>query len=178
MKKLLKILFTIFVTLFVGILILMFSLGNEYHFEKTVYVNSPVEKVWPHVNSMTSMNAWSPFLKLDPNMKQQYSGTSGEVGDTYYWSGNDEAGEGEERIAKLEHLHRTDVDLHFIRPFESKATSSIILEPKGNGTQVTWTLDTHMDYPSNLMKLFMDGQMDEFYGDGLQSLKQLAEKVE
>lgn len=176
MKKILKIFLGLFVFVLVALVILMFAIGKDYRFERKIYINAPVDKVWPHINSMKAINAWSPFLKMDPQMQQKYSGPSGEVGDTYYWNGNEQAGEGEERIVKLDPLHSSEVELHFIRPFESHAHSGIILEPKGNGTEVTWNFSTEMEYPFNLMKLFMDAGMDEAFTDGLQSLKKMAEQ--
>jgi hypothetical protein len=50
------------------------------------------------------------------------------------------------------------------------------LNPEGNQTKVTWSLDTEMNYPMNLMKIFMDGFMDDAYGRGLKSLKEISEK--
>ena len=64
----------------------------------------------------------------------------------------------------------------FEKPFESDATSDLILTPQGNSTKVTWTMDCELDYPMNLMKFFIDRQMDKSYGSGLQKLKVLAEK--
>lgn len=90
MKKFLKI-----VLVFLAIVVVaMLVIGKKYHYEKSIVINAPVEKVWQNVNSMKAVNSWSPFLDYDKNMKQTYSGVSGQVGDTYHWSGNDEAGEG------------------------------------------------------------------------------------
>lgn len=64
----------------------------------------------------------------------------------------------------------------FKEPFESDATSDLILSPEGNSTNVTWTMDCELDYPMNLMKLFMDKEMEKSYGGGLKTLKELSEK--
>ena len=64
----------------------------------------------------------------------------------------------------------------FKKPFESDATSDLILTPQGNSTKVAWTMACELDYPMNLMKFFMDSQMEKSYGSGLQKLKVLAEK--
>ena len=52
----------------------------------------------------------------------------------------------------------------------------MILEPQGNATKVTWTFNTEMNYPMNLMKLTMDSQMDKDFRKGLQKLKEISEK--
>ncbi|MFV0209304.1 hypothetical protein OBK13_08850 [Empedobacter falsenii] len=64
----------------------------------------------------------------------------------------------------------------FKKPFESDATSDIVLTKEGNTTKVTWSMDCELDYPMNLMKLIMDSQMEKSYGDGLTKLKELSER--
>mgnify|MGYP002133132205 CR=1 FL=1 len=165
-----------FVVVFVVIIITMIALGKEYHYEKSITINAPIEKVWQNVNSMKAINSWSPFMKLDPNMKETYSGASGTVGELYTWSGNDKAGQGEERIIQLVPNEKAVVDIHFIKPFESNASGIILLKPQGTSTEVTWAFDTTMEYPSNLMKLFLQKGMDDAFGDGLNSLKAMSER--
>ena len=176
MKKFFKILLVFFIVISLVIVIAMIAVGKKYHFEKSIVINAPVEKVWHNVNSMKAVNSWSPFLDYDKNMKQTYSGVSGQVGDTYHWSGNDEAGEGEEKITALEPNKKSSVNIRFIKPFEGNADADVILQPQGNATKVTWTFDTEMNYPMNLMKLTMDSQMEKDFGKGLQKLKEISEK--
>lgn len=176
MKKFFKFMLGLFVVLLLVVVITMLALGKTYHFEKSIVINAPAEKVWQNVNSMKGVNSWSPFLKMDPNMKQAYTGVSGTVGEMYTWSGNDKAGQGEEKIVELVPNEKAVVDLHFIKPIDSRAKAVVLLQPEGNSTKVTWSFDTTMEYPSNLMKLFMNKGMDEAFGDGLNSLKAMSEK--
>lgn len=171
MKKLLKILLAI-----VAVLILvMLIMGKAYHYEKSIVINAPVEKVYSHLNSTKSFNEWNPWMKLDPNLKVTYSGNPGQIGDKYCWEGNDEVGSGCQEITALVPNQKQSTKMIFYKPFESDATSNIILTPEGNSTKVTWDMDCELDYPMNLMKLFMDGQMDKSYGRGLNDLKKLSE---
>ena len=115
-------------------------------------------------------------MKLDPNLKVTYTGTSGQVGDRYCWVGNDEVGEGCHEITALVPNQKVATKMLFKKPFESDATSDLLFSAEGNATKVTWNMDCELDYPMNLMKLFMDGQMDKSYGGGLQKLKEISEK--
>jgi ligand-binding SRPBCC domain-containing protein len=36
----------------------MIAVGKKYHFEKSIVINAPVEKVWQNVNSMKAVNSW------------------------------------------------------------------------------------------------------------------------
>lgn len=172
MKNFLKILLAIVAIL----IIVMFLMGKAYHFEKSIVINAPVEKVYAQINSTKAINQWNPWMKLDPNLKVTYSGNPGQIGDKYCWEGNDEVGSGCQEITALVPNQKQSTKMIFYKPFESDATSNIILTPEGNSTKVTWDLDCELDYPMNLMKLFMDGQMDKSYGDGLNALKAISEK--
>lgn len=172
MKKFLKILLAIVAIL----IIVMFLMGKAYHFEKSIVINAPAEKVYAQINSTKAINQWNPWMKLDPNLKVTYSGNPGQIGDKYCWEGNDEVGSGCQEITALVPNQKQSTKMIFYKPFESDATSNIILTPEGNSTKVTWDMDCELDYPMNLMKLFMDGQMDKSYGDGLNALKAISEK--
>lgn len=172
MKTFLKILLAVVAVL----LIAMFVIGKSYHFEKSIVINAPLEKVYANASSMKSFNQWNPWMNLDPNLKVTYTGTSGLVGDRYCWVGNDEVGEGCHEITALVPNQKVATKMLFKKPFESDATSDLLFSAEGNATKVTWNMDCELDYPMNLMKLFMDGQMDKSYGGGLQKLKEISEK--
>ena len=173
MKKFLYILLGIIVLL----VIVMFALGKDYQYEKSMTINAPIEKVYAHVNSIQSFNEWNPWMKLDPNMKVDYSGVSGELGDKYCWDSKlDDAGAGCQEIIVLEQNKKMQTKINFIRPFPGEAFSEIILEAEGNATKVTWNMETEMGYPMNLMKPFMDSEMEKSYTEGLTNLKTLSEK--
>ncbi|WP_372482944.1 SRPBCC family protein [Elizabethkingia anophelis] len=177
MKKFFKIMLWLFAIVFILLTVTMFVLGKKYHYEKSITINATPDKIWPHINSMKALNEWSPYMSLDPDMKRTYSGTSGEVGDTFMWESNKkEAGTGEQKLIEIVLGQSVKTSLHFIKPNEGLGVANLALNSEGNQTKVTWSLDTEMNYPMNLMKLFMDGFMDDAYGRGLKSLKEISEK--
>lgn len=177
MKKFFKFVLYFFIFIFVVLTALMLILGKKYHYEKSIVINAPKEKVWTHIESMKAMNEWSPFLKIDPNAKVQYYGTTGQVGEGFTWdSDKKEAGKGDQKIIAIVPGEKLSTAIKFILPNPGDATSNVVLTPEGNQTKVTWDMDTEMPYPMNIMKLFMDGFMDESYGKGLNELKSISEK--
>ncbi len=166
----------IFLAIIVVLVAAMFLIGKQYHFETSTVIKASPDKVWQYMNSMKSFNEWNPFMDLDPNVKVVYSGKSGNVGDQYCWEGNDDAGKGCHIVTALVPNHKQSTQMLFQEPFESDATSDLLLIPQGNDTKVVWSMDCELDYPMNLMKPFMDGQMEKSYGAGLSKLKALAEK--
>ena len=172
MKTFLKIL----VGVVAALIVIMLLMGKKYHFETSAVINAPRDKVWENMRSMKAFNQWNPFMDLDPNVKVTYSGNSGEVGDQYCWEGNDDAGKGCHVVTALVPNQKQSSKMLFKIPFESEATSDLVLSPEGNSTKVTWSMDCELDYPMNLMKLFMDSQMEKSYGSGLKKLKLISEK--
>ena len=56
MKKTLKILLAIVAV----VIIVMFVMGKSYHFEKSIVINAPSDKVYEHLNNTKSINEWNP----------------------------------------------------------------------------------------------------------------------
>jgi hypothetical protein len=111
---------------------------------------------------------------MDPNMKNEYKGTDGSIGSFHSWDGNpDNVGMGSQEIKKITDGERIDIELKFIKPFESTSPVYFTTETvEGAKTKVKWGMSGHMPYPMNLMQLFMN--MDEMIGTEYQkSLNQL-----
>ncbi|WP_228414823.1 SRPBCC family protein [Chryseobacterium sp. G0201] len=177
MKTILKIIGVIILLIIGYAVIAMLAFGKNYHYEKSMVINAPKEKVWQQISSMKSFNEWNPWMKLDKSMKVTYTGNSGEVGDKYCWdSKNDNAGAGCQEIKGLVLNEKQKTEMMFIKPFEGQATSEIVLSPEGNATKVLWTMDTEQDPMMKIMRPMMDYQMGKSYEEGLNNLKALVEK--
>ena len=177
MKTILKVIGVIILLIIGYAVVAMLAFGKNYHYEKSIVINAPKEKVWQHVSSMNAFNEWNPWMKLDKNMKMTYTGNSGEVGDKYCWdSKNNDAGAGCQEIKELVVNEKQKTEMTFIKPFEGQAISEIMLTPEGNSTKVTWTMDTEQDPMMKIMRPMMDYQMGKSYEEGLSNLKKLAEK--
>ncbi|MEN4759241.1 SRPBCC family protein [Chryseobacterium sp. C39-AII1] len=177
MKTFLKIIGIILFFIIVYGIVAMLAFGKTYHYEKSVVINAPKEKVWQQISSMKAFNEWNPWMKLDPAMKIDYTGNPGQVGDKYCWdSKNDDAGAGCQEIKELVVNEKQKTEMTFKRPFEGQATSDIILTTEGSSTKVTWSMDTEQETWMKLMRPMMDYQMGKSYGEGLDNLKKLSEK--
>ena len=176
MKKALR-----FIGILVGIVILyciiaIFAFPNKYTSETSIVINAPQEKVWKNVSSMKAINNWNPWMKLDKNLVGTYKGTSGEVGDTYSWKGNENVGEGLQEITAIYPMDKVSTHMHFIKPMDSHAKSDIILKSEQGATKVTWTFNSDMPTMMKPMKPYMDLMMNKSYEEGLTALKTLSEK--
>ena len=168
-----------FIALLAIILIAALFVSTDFHYEKSITINKPIDQVWENTNSLTYLDNWSPWAEYDPNMKKELTGTDGTIGAKSSWeSENENVGKGTQTITKIEAPTLFATDLKFYTPYESEAEGFIKLKPNGNATIVTWGFDSDMQYPFNLMKLTMD--MEEAIGKdfalGLSKLKALCEK--
>ncbi|HVF81982.1 MAG TPA: SRPBCC family protein [Flavisolibacter sp.] len=147
---------------------------------REVTINKPKQEVFNYVKYLKNQEAYSKWEKMDPAMKKEYRGTDGTVGFVSAWdSEKGEVGKGEQEIKGIAEGERLDTELRFIEPMESTATSSITTETVSpNATKVKWAFHGKMNYPFNLMGVFMN--MEKMIGDdfqtGLNNLKTVLEK--
>ncbi len=122
--------------------------------------------------------AWSPWEKLDPDMKRTLSGAASGTGATYAWEGSSKVGAGRMEIKEVNAPSKVTIQLDFIKPFEGHNVTDFTLAPRGDATEVTWLMRGPAPFVSKLMGLFVD--MDKMIGKdfeaGLANLKAASEK--
>jgi uncharacterized protein YndB with AHSA1/START domain len=173
------------VKVFIGLVAVMAILAGvivmqpaEYSVVRTATINAPPPVVYGLINDFHQWEQWSPWAKLDPNMKTTYSGPPAGPGASYHWIGNDDVGEGRMTIKDSTPNDRVSIDLEFIKPFESRSVTTFTLKPEGAaGTAVSWTMAGQNNFMSKAMTLFMS--MDKMVGNdfekGLAQMKAVAE---
>jgi hypothetical protein len=111
-------------------------------------------------------------------MKKEFRGTDGTPGFVYAWDGNKKAGAGEQEIKLIRENERLEVEVRFIRPFAGVANAPFTARPVSAAkTEVTWSMESSMKYPLNIMLLFMN--MDKLLGKDIEiSLQKLKDVLE
>lgn len=174
MKTFLKIIGIILLLLIAYSVIAVLTFSNNYHYEKSVVINAPKDKVWQYVGSLKGYNRWDPFSKEIRDISITYSGDGDKVGDSYHWKGDES--EGEQSITEIVPNEKMITKLHFIQPFEGNAKAVFIVTQEGNGTKVTWAIDNELSSMMKIMKPMMDNNMGKMFNQGLGDLKKLSEK--
>ncbi|WP_286926397.1 SRPBCC family protein [Flavobacterium sp. UBA4197] len=169
---------------FIGIIVLLLIAGlfvkKEYAVERAIVINKPKAEVFNYVKFVKNQDNYSVWNKKDPAMKKDYKGNDGQVGFVAAWDSSDkEVGKGEQEIVNIVDGDRIDMKLRFKEPFEAEDNAYMITEAVSpNETKVKWGFKGTMNYPMNLMLLFMD--MDKELGGaldaGLKDLKTILEK--
>lgn len=174
-----KILIVIAVIVAIPLITALF-VKKKYTVEQEVVINRPKQEVFNYIKFLKNQSNFSKWAMMDPNMKQEFSGTDGSVGFVSSWSSDKkEVGQGEQTITKITEGERIDFALHFIRPFEGRALAYMTTETvSDNQTRVKWVFSSEMKYPMNLMLLFIN--MNKLIGNdlstGLANLKSVLEK--
>ncbi|MEJ1221932.1 SRPBCC family protein [Sediminicola sp. 1XM1-17] len=152
---------------------------KDYSVEREILINKPKEVVFDYIKHLKNQDNFSKWALMDPDMKKTYEGTDGTVGFVAAWeSDNDDVGKGAQEILKIAEGNRVDYELRFFEPFESTALAYMTTEEiDANNTKVSWGFSGSMDYPMNLMMVFMD--MEKMIGDDFdEGLKNLKEELE
>lgn len=154
--------------LIVLLLIIAAFVPRSYTVEREVLINKPKQQVFDYVKTLRNQTNWTTWSKMDPTMKMEFTGADGEVGSTYRWIGDkDNVGEGTQEIKSIRDGERVDIQLHFIKPFDSTAPVWLNTEAVSeNQTRVKWGMTGTMPYPMNLMRVIMN--IDKMIGDEYQ----------
>src|ERR1700730_1714561 len=136
--------------------------SSTYRVERSATINAPAPVVFAQVNDFHKWNAWSPWAKIDPAMKQTFEGAPAGVGASYTWTGNKEVGEGRMTITDSHPSDLIKIKLEFIRPFAATNATDFTFKPQGNQTAVTWTMSGDNNFIGKAFGLFMN--MDKMIG--------------
>jgi hypothetical protein len=150
---------------------------SHYRVERSATMNAPASVVFAQVNDFHKWNAWSPWAKLDPAMKQTFEGAPAGNGAVYTWAGNKDVGEGHMTIIDSHPSDLIKIKLEFIKPFAATNATDFTFKPQGNQTAVTWTMSGDNNFIGKAFSLFMN--MDKVVGGdfekGLAQMKAVAE---
>jgi Polyketide cyclase / dehydrase and lipid transport len=176
-----KILLGALVVIIVGVAIFCVVVAMQpahYHVERSATMNAPAVVVFNQVNDFHKWDGWSPWAKLDPNMKTSFEGAPAGNGAVYNWTGNSDVGEGKMTITDSKPSELIKIKLDFIKPFAATNATLFSFKPQGNQTAVTWTMDGDNNFVGKAFGLFMN--MDKMVGGdfekGLAQMKAIAEK--
>lgn len=143
---------------------------------RTVVIAATPQQVFPYVSNFRNFNRWQPWAKRDPETRYTYEGPEQGEGHGVMWmSDNPKVGSGTQKITSAVPNKSVEVALDF--GDMGKATSAFLLDPRDDGTKVTWTFESQLG--ANPLKRYMGLMFDRWIGPdyehGLAALKQLVE---
>src|SRR5262245_42636555 len=90
---------------------------SEFRVSRSAKMTAPPATVFEQVNDFHQWEAWSPWAKLDPNVKNTFEGPAAGTGAIFRWAGNNEVGEGAMTILESRPSELVSIKLEFIKPF-------------------------------------------------------------
>lgn len=152
---------------------------GDFRVTRTTTISATAPTVFSYVNDFHHWSKWSPWAKLDPNMKEVYEGPASGSGAMYFWSGDRQVGEGRMTIEESRPAENIVIRLEFLKPFEATNTTEFTFKPDGAQTQVVWSMHGKSNFMSKAVGLFMS--MDKMIGadfeKGLAQLKAISEST-
>ncbi len=150
--------------------------ANDFRVSRSATLAASPEVLFKHVNNHRKFNEWNPWLKLDPNVKNTYSGPEEGIGAVCSWQGNSDVGEGSATITESKPGELVRLRMDWKKPMEGTSTVDFTFKPEGDKTVVTWAMYGPRPFLGKLVSLFMD--CDKMCGDkfeeGLASLGKVA----
>ena len=160
------------------ILILTIMAPKTYNVSRSITINKPISEVFDYLKYIKNQDHWSPWKKKDPHMKQEFTGTDGEIGFVSKWEGNKEVGTGEQEIISITENKSINSQLRFFKPWKSQSDAYLsVTEVDANSTTVVWGFSGVNKPPSNIFFLFfnMDKTVGKDFEEGLDDLKRILE---
>lgn len=176
--KILKIIGLTIAALIVLVLLVGLISPRKVQVERSISINAPAESIFEEIKGVKSLNAWSPWNKIDPEgTKYSYEGPAEGVGSKMSWtSDHPDVGSGSQEIVESEENSKVRMELYF-EGFEEPNYADIIITPDDGSSTVKWTFDGDMGANpiGKIFGLFMDGMLGPSYEEGLENLKKIVE---
>lgn len=153
-----------------------YVLPGEVVVQRSVIIEAPPAEVYTVLNDLGKFSDWSPWARLDPDVRYAATGPAQGVGQTVTWGSRDwRVGAGTMTIMASVPARQVAIALDVARL--GKATSIFDLAPAGGGTAVTWGFKAELG--TNPLRRWTGPLygwwVGSEYQEGLANLKQLVE---
>ena len=142
--------------LIVIFLIVVATRPADFRVERSAKLSASPAALFEQVNNHRKFAVWNPFMKLDPNVKNTYSGPESGLGAACSWDGNRDVGAGSCTIIESKPGELVRYRMDWKRPMEGIATVDFTFKPEGNQTVVTWAMYGKNNFIGKAVSLFMN----------------------
>jgi hypothetical protein len=173
-----RLVFRVLLTLLILLAVIGMLLPSSAEVERSIVIDAPPARIFPHLNGMRAFHAWSPWSAIDPDTSYQFAGPEQGVGSRMSWhSGDNRVGQGSQEIVNSVPDERVDTRLEF--GDKGGGMASFMLEPEGSATRVRWQFATQFgwDLFGRYVGLMLDSMIGSSYDKGLAELKTRVEQT-
>jgi hypothetical protein len=150
---------------------------TDFRVTRSAAMAATPAETFEQVNDFHKWDAWSPWVKLDPNAKMTYDGPPSGAGAKCSWAGNSDVGTGSMTIVESKPGEQVRIELEFVEPMAGKCDTLFTFKPEGDKTAVTWTMSGKNNFMGKAMSLFIDcdKMMGGEFEKGLANMKKVVE---
>eukprot|EP01030_Chromulinospumella_sphaerica_P024744 gene24744-24843_t len=177
MLKIILIVLGVLALAVIGLVAFASTKPDTFVIQRSAVIHAPPEKVYALIQDFRQWGQWSPFEKLDADMKRTFGEPAAGLGGSHAWEGK-KAGAGKMTIKEASPGRRVAIALDFTKPFPANNTATFDLEPVAGGTKVTWAMTGKSPLMFKVMDTLigMDKTLGKDFDKGLADMKAAAEK--
>jgi len=145
---------------------------------RSLTIPAPPERVFGLIADLHYWPQWAPQDRSDATLKRSYSGATRGVGARSDWVSAGKGGSGHMRVVVARAAREVQVQVDFSRPFTAHNLNTFILEPQGQGTRLTWSMQGTNPLLLRFLSLFAspDRMLGPHFETGLADLAALAQQ--
>ncbi|HTB63247.1 MAG TPA: SRPBCC family protein [Opitutales bacterium] len=149
----------------------------DFSITRWATIVAPPAVVFAQVNDFHQWNAWSPWVKMDPQCQTLCEGSPSGKGAIYRWAGNAKVGAGNMTITESRPAELILIRLEFIKPLPGVNTTEFTFKVQGNQTVVGWKMSGKNNFIGKAMHFFIncDKMIGAQFEQGLAAMKKIAE---
>lgn len=151
---------------------------GQFYYERSGIVKATPDEIFPYISNLKLGEKWSPYEKIDPNMKKTFSGPEAGVGSVMEFDGNSNAGSGKLEILKLIPNESVEIKLTMTKPFAAENIVQYRLVPDVTGTKFIWSMGGDGGFMGKLINVFIDCEkmVGDQFSEGIVNLQNIFEK--
>jgi hypothetical protein len=128
----------------------------DFRVERSATLAATPAALFEQVNDHHKFLVWNPFMKLDPNVKNTFSGPDSGVGAVCSWEGNSDIGAGSSTIIESKPGELVRCRMDWKRPMEGTSIVDFTFKPEGDKTVVTWAMYGKNNFMGKVVSIFID----------------------
>jgi hypothetical protein len=150
---------------------------GHFHYERNGVIKASKDKIYPYISNLRMGEHWSPYEKVDPNLKKTFAGNDGQIGSSMEFEGNSDVGSGKLEITGLVPNEKVEMKLTMTKPVYGENHIVYNLTEEAEGTRFSWAMSGDGGYLTKLMSALID--CEKMVGDmfiiGIENLKKVTE---
>jgi hypothetical protein len=166
------------VLLAVALIAVVATRPDDFRVTRSLSIAAPASVLFEQVNDLRLWEAWSPWIKMEPDVKKIFTGPSSGIGASYSWEGK-KTGSGKMTTIECRPNDLLRFDLHFEKPFKAQNVAEFTFKPEAGETIVTWSMNGKNNFAGKAFSLFVncDKMIGSQFALGLQNLKTVTEET-